>query len=100
MSCKVLSVFETRPEAIKMCPLVKGLEQDTHIESIICVTAQHRQMLDKVLEIFHVTPDYDLDLMKERQTLTTITTGVSESTEEILKKEKRDIVLVHLKGKV
>jgi len=92
---KVLSVFGTRPEAIKMCPLVKELEKNEKIESIVCVTAQHRQMLDQVLEIFEVTPQYDLNLMKDRQTLTTITTTVLSEFENVLKEVQPDIVLVH-----
>lgn len=92
---KVLSIFGTRPEAIKMCPLVKELEQNENIENIVCVTGQHRQMLDQVLEIFKVRPDYDLKLMKERQTLTTITTDVLLNLEKLLQEVKPDIVLVH-----
>lgn len=92
---KVLSIFGTRPEAIKMCPLVKELQKHEEIESIVCVTGQHRQMLDQVLDIFQVKPDYDLNLMKERQTLTTITTSVLEGLEELLPKIKPDLVLVH-----
>ncbi|MDO4326577.1 MAG: UDP-N-acetylglucosamine 2-epimerase (non-hydrolyzing) [bacterium] len=92
---KVLSVFGTRPEAIKMCPLIKELEKNDKIESVVCVTAQHRQMLDQVLDIFKVVPDYDLNLMKERQTLTTITTTVLLSLENLLKEIKPDLVLVH-----
>lgn len=92
---KVLSIFGTRPEAIKMCPLVKALEKNDKIESKVCVTGQHRQMLDQVLEIFHITPDYDLNLMKDRQTLTTITTSVLSALEELLPKIKPDIILVH-----
>ena len=95
MKLKVLSVFGTRPEAIKMCPLVKKLEACEKIESIVCVTGQHRQMLDQVLEIFHITPDYDLNLMKERQTLTTITVSVLTELEKVLQKVKPDLVLVH-----
>lgn len=92
---KVLSVFGTRPEAIKMCPLIKELEKHDELESIVCVTAQHRQMLDQVLEIFRITPDYDLNLMKDRQTLTTITTTVLEELEKLLPQIGPDIVLVH-----
>lgn len=92
---RVLSIFGTRPEAIKMCPLVKELQKHEEIESIVCVTGQHRQMLDQVLDIFQVKPDYDLNLMKERQTLTTITTSVLEGLEELLPKIKPDLVLVH-----
>lgn len=94
-SIKVLSVFGTRPEAIKMCPLIKELEKHEQIESVVCVTAQHRQMLDQVLEIFAVKPDYDLNLMKDRQTLTTITTTILIELEELLQKIKPDLVLVH-----
>ena len=92
---KVLSVFGTRPEAIKMCPLIKELHSREEIESIVCVTGQHRQMLDQVFDIFKVKPDFDLQLMKERQSLTTITTGVLQQLEEILMKTMPDIVLVH-----
>lgn len=92
---KVMSVFGTRPEAIKMCPLVKELEKHEEIESIVCVTGQHRQMLDQVLDIFGIKPDYDLNLMKDRQTLTTITTSVLISLEELLQQIKPDLVLVH-----
>lgn len=95
MKLKVLSVFGTRPEAIKMCPLVRKLETCEEIESVVCVTGQHRQMLDQVLEIFHITPDYDLNLMKERQTLTTITVSVLTELEKILQKVEPDLVLVH-----
>ena len=92
---KVLSVFGTRPEAIKMCPLIKEMMMREEIDSYVCVTAQHRQMLDQVLEIFHVEPDYDLNLMKEDQTLTNITTGVLIEMEQILKELHPDLVLVH-----
>lgn len=92
---KVMTVFGTRPEAIKMCPLVLELEKHENITSVVCVTAQHRQMLDQVLDIFGVKPDYDLDIMKNRQTLAGITTRVLEGMEEVLKKEQPDIVLVH-----
>jgi UDP-N-acetylglucosamine 2-epimerase len=92
---KILSVFGTRPEAIKMAPLVKELEKILDIESKVCVTAQHREMLDQVLEIFDIIPDYDLNIMKEKQTLSLITTNVLTSLEEIFKIEKPDMVLVH-----
>lgn len=72
MSIKVLSVFGTRPEGIKMCPLVKKLEKDDRFESIVCITAQHREMLDSVLEIFNVKPDYDLNVMAHDQTIINI----------------------------
>lgn len=92
---KVMTVFGTRPEAIKMAPLAIELKKYDNIESIVCVTAQHRQMLDQVLELFKITPDYDLDIMKTRQTLIGITTKVLEGLDEVIKKEKPDIVLVH-----
>ena len=92
---KVMTVFGTRPEAIKMAPLVKELEKNPQVESIVCVTAQHRQMLDQVLEIFDIKPDYDLDIMKDRQTLIGITTKVLEGLDGVLKEAKPDIVLVH-----
>lgn len=92
---RVMSVFGTRPEAVKMAPLVKELEKHLEIESIVCVTAQHREMLDQVLELFEIKPDYDLDIMKDRQTLTGITTRVLEGMEKVLDEAKPDIVLVH-----
>lgn len=93
---KVMTVFGTRPEAIKMAPLVKELEKHPDsIESIVCVTAQHRQMLDQVLQIFGITPNYDLDIMKNRQTLIGITTRVLEGLDEVIKQAKPDIILVH-----
>ncbi|MCM1990501.1 non-hydrolyzing UDP-N-acetylglucosamine 2-epimerase [Oceanirhabdus seepicola] len=92
---KVMSIFGTRPEAIKMAPLVKELEKCEAIDSKVCVTAQHREMLDQVLDLFGVKPDYDLDIMKERQSLSGITTRVVKGLEEIFEKEKPDLVLVH-----
>lgn len=92
---KVMSVFGTRPETIKMAPLVKELEKREEIESIVCVTAQHRQMLDQVLHAFNITPDYDLNLMKPGQTLTDITSGVLRGIEDVIKEVAPDIVLVH-----
>lgn len=92
---KVLTIFGTRPEAIKMAPLVKELERRDEIESVVCVTAQHREMLDQVLEIFDIKPDYDLDIMKERQTLSGITTRILMGIEEVFSKVKPDLVLVH-----
>ena len=92
---KVMTVFGTRPEAIKMAPLVKVLEKPENIESIVCVTAQHRQMLDQVLEFFDITPDYDLNIMKSGQTLSDITARVMKGIEETIKIAKPDIVLVH-----
>ena len=94
-SIKVMTVFGTRPEAVKMAPLVKELEKHDSIHSIVCVTAQHRQMLDQVLEIFDVVPDYDLNIMKDRQTLIDITTNALLGLDAVLEKEKPDIVLVH-----
>lgn len=92
---KVMSVFGTRPEAIKMAPLVKALDACDEIQSIVCVTAQHREMLDMVLRIFDIVPDYDLNIMKTRQSLSDITIRVLSGIEEILKVEKPDILLVH-----
>jgi len=92
---KVLSVFGTRPETIKMAPLVKELEKRTEIDSVICVTGQHRQMLDQVLGAFDIKPDYDLDIMKDGQTLTDITVRVLEGMNGVIKKVQPDIVLVH-----
>ena len=92
---KVMSVFGTRPEAIKMAPLVKKLNADPDIESVLCVTAQHREMLDQVLELFELKPDYDLNIMKPNQTLAMITANVLTGMEDVLIKERPDIVLVH-----
>lgn len=92
---KVMTVFGTRPEAIKMAPLVKELEKRDEIQSIVAVTAQHRQMLDQVLEIFDIKPDYDLNIMKDRQTLLSITTNGLMGMDEVIKEAKPDIVLVH-----
>lgn len=92
---KVMSIFGTRPEAIKMAPLVKELESREEIESIVCVTAQHRQMLDQVLETFNITPDYDLDMMKQGQTLVDITSRALQGLNEIIAEVKPDMVLVH-----
>ena len=92
---KVLSVFGTRPEAIKMAPVVKELESRSGIQSVVCVTAQHRDMLDQVLEVFNIKPDYDLNIMKPGQTLTHITAEVLRGIEEVIIKEKPDYVLVH-----
>jgi len=92
---KVMLVFGTRPEAIKMCPLVNELKTRENLETIVCVTGQHRQMLDQVLEAFNVVPDYDLSIMKEKQTLFDITTNILNRIKEVLEKEKPDVVLVH-----
>ena len=88
-------VFGTRPEAIKMCPLVNELKSRSCFNTIVCVTGQHRQMLDQVLEAFNVIPDYDLSIMKERQTLFDVTTNILNRIKEVLEKEKPDVVLVH-----
>ena len=92
---KILVVFGTRPEAIKMCPLVNELKSRKSIITKVCVTGQHRQMLDQVLEIFKVAPDYDLSIMKDKQTLFDITTNILNGIREILEAEKPDVVLVH-----
>jgi UDP-N-acetylglucosamine 2-epimerase len=90
-----MSVFGTRPEAIKMAPLVRKLEEDSQIESLLCVTAQHREMLDQVLSLFQLRPDFDLNIMKPNQTIGMITANVMEGMEEVLRKTKPDVVLVH-----
>lgn len=95
MKRKVMSVFGTRPEANKMCPLVKELECREEIESLVCVTAQHREMLDQMLEAFDVHPQFDLDIMEKQQTLTTITSKATLGLEKVLRDVKPDIVLVH-----
>ncbi len=92
---KVMSVFGTRPEAIKMAPLVRALQDDPDVESVLCVTAQHRQMLDQVLDLFELTPDYDLNIMQPNQTISMITANVLTGMEPVLQKEKPDVVLVH-----
>lgn len=92
---KVMLVFGTRPEAIKMCPLVNELRRRKEFQITVCVTGQHRQMLDQVLETFGVTPDFDLSIMKDQQTLFDVTTNILERIKEILKSEKPDVVLVH-----
>lgn len=92
---KVMLVFGTRPEAIKMCPLVNELKKREEFHTVVCVTGQHRQMLDMVLEAFDVTPDYDLSIMKDKQTLFDVTTGILNRIKEVLEKEKPDVVLVH-----
>ena len=90
---KVLTVFGTRPEAIKMCPLVLELRKHSNIECIVCLTGQHREMLRQVMDSFGIVEDYNLDIMKNRQTLTTITTSVLKKLEPILIKVKPDVVL-------
>ena len=91
----VMLVFGTRPEAIKMCPLVNELKTRDNIKTVVCVTGQHRQMLDQVLDVFNVTPDYDLSIMKDKQTLFDITTNILTGIGEVLDKAKPDVVLVH-----
>lgn len=92
---KVMLVFGTRPEAIKMCPLVNELKKRETMKTIVCVTGQHREMLNQVLETFNVVPDYDLSIMKEKQTLFDITTNILNKIRDVLEKEKPDVVLVH-----
>lgn len=95
MKRKIMVVFGTRPEAIKMCPLVNELKKRESLETIVCVTGQHRQMLDQVLEAFQVIPDYDLSIMKDKQTLFDITTNILNGIGDILDKVQPDVVLVH-----
>lgn len=92
---KVMLVFGTRPEAIKMCPLVVELKKRPSIQTVVCVTGQHRQMLDQVLDVFNVVPDYDLSIMKERQTLFDVTNCILHGMRGVLESEHPDIVLVH-----
>lgn len=92
---KVLLVFGTRPEAIKMCPLVNELKTRNNIQTIVCVTGQHRQMLDQVLQTFKVEPNYDLSIMKDKQTLFDVTTNILDKIKGVLEKEKPNVVLVH-----
>ena len=92
---KILLVFGTRPEAIKMCPLVNELKSRKTLQTLVCVTGQHRQMLDQVLEAFRVEPDYDLSVMKERQTLFDVTANILNRIRAVLEQERPDVVLVH-----
>ncbi|KEH98788.1 non-hydrolyzing UDP-N-acetylglucosamine 2-epimerase [Clostridium massiliodielmoense] len=92
---KIITIFGTRPEAIKMAPLVKKLEECEYIDSKVCVTAQHREMLDQVLNLFSIKPEYDLDIMKERQSLTGVTSRVLKGLEEVFIEEKPDMILIH-----
>lgn len=91
----VMLVFGTRPEAIKMCPLVNELKTRKGIKTVVCVTGQHRQMLDQVLDVFNVVPDYDLSIMKDKQTLFDITTNILNRIKTVLEETKPDVVLVH-----
>ncbi|HJA12101.1 MAG TPA: UDP-N-acetylglucosamine 2-epimerase (non-hydrolyzing) [Candidatus Mediterraneibacter merdipullorum] len=92
---KIMIVFGTRPEAIKMCPLVNELKQRSRFQVVVCVSGQHREMLRQVLDLFHITPDYNLDIMKAGQTLSDITAGILCRFEPVLEKEQPDLVLVH-----
>lgn len=92
---KVMLVFGTRPEGIKMCPLVKEFEKNENFQTIVCVTGQHKEMLQQVLDVFDVVPDYDLEIMKEEQTLFSITTSILSKIQFVLEKERPDVVLVH-----
>ncbi|ALU14868.1 UDP-N-acetylglucosamine 2-epimerase [Eubacterium limosum] len=92
---KIMLIFGTRPEAIKICPLVKELKKHHSIETSVCVTGQHRQMLDQVLSVFGIKPDYDFSIMKDKQTLFDVTVNILNKIKEVLEKEKPDIVLVH-----
>lgn len=92
---KVLVVFGTRPEAIKMCPLVKELKRDKNFEVAVCVSGQHKEMLEQVLKVFDIVPEYDLAIMKEKQTLFDVTVNILERIKQVLEKFKPDIVLVH-----
>lgn len=92
---KVMIVFGTRPEAIKMCPLILQLKREREFQTIVCVTGQHRQMLAQVLQAFKIEPDYDLAIMKDGQTLFDVTANVLNGIKKVLEKEKPDIVLVH-----
>ena len=92
---RIMTVFGTRPEAIKICPLVNEMKKRAGLQVVVCVTAQHRQMLDQVLEAFDVTPDYDLSVMKDCQTLFDVTTNILNSIKSVLEQEKPDEVLVH-----
>ena len=92
---KIMLVFGTRPEAIKMCPLVNVLKKNNELQTVVCVTGQHRQMLDMVLDAFHVRPDYDLSIMKDKQTLFDVTTNILTRIKAVLERENPDVVLVH-----
>ena len=91
----IMLIFGTRPEAIKMCPLVRELKTRKDVKTVVCVTGQHRQMLDQVLDAFGVIPDYDLSIMKDKQTLFDITTGILEGIKPVPQEVRPDVVLVH-----
>lgn len=95
MAKKIMVVFGTRPEAIKMCPLIKELKNRKNLETVVCVTGQHREMLDQVLDAFHIKPDIDLSIMKNEQTLFDVTISILEKMKKVLEKENPDVVLVH-----
>ena len=92
---KVMPIFGTRPDAIKMCPLVHALRSCPDISTVVCVTGQHREMLNEVLSFFEVTPDDNLDIMRESQSIETITTDILSALGQVLEEEKPDLVLVH-----
>lgn len=92
---KIVVIFGTRPEAIKMCPLVKELRTRENLETLVCVTGQHRQMLDQVLDTFRITPDFDLSIMKDKQTLFDVTIGILEGMKTVLESVNPDLILVH-----
>ena len=91
---KVMTVFGTRPEGIKMAPIIKVMEKEEKIENIVCITAQHREMLDQVLNLFDIEPDYDLNIFKPGQSLTEITIRALKGLEEVIQKVKPDLLLV------
>src|SRR5690625_3690580 len=95
MKKRIMAVFGTRPEAIKMCSLVKELRQRDNLDTIVCVTGQHREMLDQVLDVFNIVPDIDLSIMKETQTLFDVTINILDKMKTILEEVKPDVVLVH-----
>ena len=92
---KIMPIFGTRPDAVKMAPLVRELERHPEIKPVVCVTAQHRQMLDQVLDIFRIKPDIDLDIMLQKQTLEQVAARTLDRLSDVLEKEKPDMVLVH-----
>src|SRR5690625_2695820 len=95
MKKKVMVVFGTRPEAIKMCPLVKELKTRDKLDTFVCVTGQHREMLDQVLDVFNIVPDFDLSIMRSKQTLFDVTVNILEKMKSVLEEVKPNVVLVH-----